>query len=75
MGTAHIPWLPLSLVDHHPKIYDFPLDLWGTCGAVLIDRMAIDVLMEEMGLWMLLVSEKLFCSLLLFMLSLARRRK
>jgi len=37
---------PFSLVDHYPKIYDFSLDLWGTRGAVLMNWMVIDVLME-----------------------------
>lgn len=46
-GTVLFPLLPLSLVDHYPKIYDFSLDLWGTRDAALINRMAIDALMED----------------------------
>ena len=43
-------WLPpFSLVDHHPKIYDFWLDLWGAYDALLMDCVAIDVLIEKMG--------------------------
>jgi hypothetical protein len=30
IGTILSPWLPFSLVDHGPKIYDLLLDLWGT---------------------------------------------
>lgn len=55
------PWLPtFHLVDHCPKIYDFLLDLWGMRGAVLMDWTAIDVLMEEMGLFKIICAGKTF---------------
>lgn len=40
------PWFPFSPVDRYPRIYDFSLNLWGACDT---NRMAADVLMEEMG--------------------------
>jgi hypothetical protein len=57
IGTGLFP-----LVDHYPKIYDFPLDLWGMHSAVLMGWVAIDGLMEEMG--KLPVPEKLLRLLL-----------